>query len=364
MHSLDCSYFWPGWGSCKGPVIHMNKRWSSTIMRRIWSCVLICLSFGHGTAQKVCAREDSSWVLVCILKLSVGAYQLWATPLAHAIWWCSLVWPDWESYGVHAGGMILFNPNATQHLPTAVNAAFLATLYADYLKAADVPVLECGPNWYSPEVLRNFSRSQVHFPKSYPCRAPLEFVVLLGGALVFDDCRESSVVLTLSLGSHVGRLRAWKESLEDELRCGIQRKISFTTPSPSSLHPRWWQELQLRTRVAVEGPQFSQSTCPSRRLGWRSRHSGSLHWFAQELHSEWAHYCQQRGPRGGSCCTVHDADRNPRAHRPPLYLLCDPCVCPFSSTSSRALGTLIFLIPVIRTQHDTWFDLYKYKRYS
>jgi hypothetical protein len=66
--------------------------------------------------------------------------------------------------GFHAGGLIIFNPNATQHLPAAANAAFLATLYADYLKAADVPVVECGPNWFSPDVLRNFSRTQVHIP--------------------------------------------------------------------------------------------------------------------------------------------------------------------------------------------------------
>lgn len=71
--------------------------------------------------------------------------------------------PQFRTWNRTKGGMILFNPNATQHLPTAVNAAFLATLYADYLKAADVPVLECGPNWYSPEVLRNFSRSQVDY---------------------------------------------------------------------------------------------------------------------------------------------------------------------------------------------------------
>lgn len=67
---------------------------------------------------------------------------------------------------VYAGGLILFNPNATQHLPAAVNAAFLATLYADYLKAAGVPVIQCGPNWFPPDALRNFSRSQV-LPNSF-----------------------------------------------------------------------------------------------------------------------------------------------------------------------------------------------------
>lgn len=68
-----------------------------------------------------------------------------------------------EVDGVLAGGLVLINPNATQHLPAAVNAAFLAALYADYLKAADVPAIECGPDMFSPDVLRDFSRSQVDF---------------------------------------------------------------------------------------------------------------------------------------------------------------------------------------------------------
>ena len=65
--------------------------------------------------------------------------------------------------GFYAGGLIIFNPDTSQHLPAAANAAYLATLYADYLKAADIPVAECGSNWFSPELLRNFSRTQVHY---------------------------------------------------------------------------------------------------------------------------------------------------------------------------------------------------------
>ncbi|KAG0617382.1 hypothetical protein M758_5G185800 [Ceratodon purpureus] len=71
--------------------------------------------------------------------------------------------PQFQTFPRTDGGLIIFNRNATQHLPAAANAAFLATLYADYLKAADVPVIQCGPNWFSPDVLRNFSQTQVDY---------------------------------------------------------------------------------------------------------------------------------------------------------------------------------------------------------
>ncbi|KAG0581416.1 hypothetical protein KC19_4G249800 [Ceratodon purpureus] len=71
--------------------------------------------------------------------------------------------PQFKTFNRTAGGLILLNPNATQHLPAAVDAAFLATLYADYLTAADIPVLECGPYWFSTDVLRNFSKTQVNY---------------------------------------------------------------------------------------------------------------------------------------------------------------------------------------------------------
>jgi len=53
------------------------------------------------------------------------------------------------------------NHGAPQPLQYSVNAAFLATLYSDYLDAADTPGWYCGPNFYSTSVLRDFARSQV-----------------------------------------------------------------------------------------------------------------------------------------------------------------------------------------------------------
>jgi endoglucanase len=60
-----------------------------------------------------------------------------------------------------AGGLIQLNHGGPQPLQYAVNAAFLASLYADYLEAADTPGWYCGPNFYTTEVLRKFARSQV-----------------------------------------------------------------------------------------------------------------------------------------------------------------------------------------------------------
>nr|XP_024398372.1 endoglucanase 25-like [Physcomitrium patens]XP_024398373.1 endoglucanase 25-like [Physcomitrium patens]XP_024398375.1 endoglucanase 25-like [Physcomitrium patens]XP_024398376.1 endoglucanase 25-like [Physcomitrium patens]XP_024398377.1 endoglucanase 25-like [Physcomitrium patens]PNR37396.1 hypothetical protein PHYPA_020505 [Physcomitrium patens] len=85
--------------------------------------------------------------------------------------------PQFEIFHRTKGGLVLINPNATQHLPAAVNAAFLAALYADYLKAADVPAIECGPDMFSPDVLRDFSRSQVDYVLG---KNPLNMSYLVG----------------------------------------------------------------------------------------------------------------------------------------------------------------------------------------
>lgn len=53
------------------------------------------------------------------------------------------------------------NHGRPQPLQYVVNAAFLATLYSDYLEAADTPGWYCGPNFYSTEVLRDFAKTQV-----------------------------------------------------------------------------------------------------------------------------------------------------------------------------------------------------------
>ncbi|KAJ0988738.1 hypothetical protein J5N97_007094 [Dioscorea zingiberensis] len=59
------------------------------------------------------------------------------------------------------GGLILLKrPRPLQY---AVNAAFLAKLYADYMNASNVPGWYCGPNFISVNDLRSFAASQVKY---------------------------------------------------------------------------------------------------------------------------------------------------------------------------------------------------------
>ncbi|KAJ8639302.1 hypothetical protein MRB53_015996 [Persea americana] len=61
------------------------------------------------------------------------------------------------------GGMIQLNHGRPQPLQYVANAAFLASLFADYLNATGVPGWFCGPNYFSSDVLRRFATSQVDY---------------------------------------------------------------------------------------------------------------------------------------------------------------------------------------------------------
>lgn len=60
------------------------------------------------------------------------------------------------------GGLIQLNHGRPQPLQYVANAAFVASLFSDYLETADTPGWYCGPTFYSIEVMRDFARSQVH----------------------------------------------------------------------------------------------------------------------------------------------------------------------------------------------------------
>ncbi|GAU44620.1 hypothetical protein TSUD_378980 [Trifolium subterraneum] len=72
---------------------------------------------------------------------------------------CSYL-PVFTSFNRTKGGLIQLNHGRPQPLQYVVNAAFLATLYSDYLEAADTPGWYCGPNFFSTEKLRDFARTQ------------------------------------------------------------------------------------------------------------------------------------------------------------------------------------------------------------
>jgi hypothetical protein len=68
-----------------------------------------------------------------------------------------------------AGGMIQLNHGRPQPLQYVANAAFLASLYVDYLNATRVPGLNCGPKFISLDLLRSFATSQVAFSSESFC---------------------------------------------------------------------------------------------------------------------------------------------------------------------------------------------------
>ncbi|KAG6512635.1 endoglucanase 12-like [Zingiber officinale] len=61
------------------------------------------------------------------------------------------------------GGLVQLNHGRPQPLQYVVNAAFLSSLYADYLDAANVPGYYCGPYYLSTDNLRSFARAQVNY---------------------------------------------------------------------------------------------------------------------------------------------------------------------------------------------------------
>ncbi|KAH0727012.1 hypothetical protein KY284_002877 [Solanum tuberosum] len=75
---------------------------------------------------------------------------------------CSYL-PIFTSFNRTKGGLIQLNHGRPQSLQYVVNAAFLATLFSDYLAAADTPGWYCGPNFYSTDVLRKFAETQIDY---------------------------------------------------------------------------------------------------------------------------------------------------------------------------------------------------------
>lgn len=66
-----------------------------------------------------------------------------------------------------AGNLVMFNYGNVAPLQYTAAAAFIASLFADYLITADIPVWQCGPEFYSADVLKEFAQSQVCFSRYY-----------------------------------------------------------------------------------------------------------------------------------------------------------------------------------------------------
>ncbi|KAK3189153.1 hypothetical protein Dsin_028714 [Dipteronia sinensis] len=61
------------------------------------------------------------------------------------------------------GGLIQLNHGRPQPLPYVANAAFLASLFVDYMNAAGAPGFFCGPNFISLDMLQRFATSQMDY---------------------------------------------------------------------------------------------------------------------------------------------------------------------------------------------------------
>lgn len=57
--------------------------------------------------------------------------------------------------------MIMLNHGKPQNLQYVANAAFLASLFVDYMNATGVPGLNCGPDYVPLSTIRKFATSQV-----------------------------------------------------------------------------------------------------------------------------------------------------------------------------------------------------------
>ncbi|KAJ9171756.1 hypothetical protein P3X46_015075 [Hevea brasiliensis] len=75
---------------------------------------------------------------------------------------CSYL-PVFPTFNRTKGGMIQLNHGRPQPLQYVVNAAFLATLYSDYLEGELISGWQCGPEFYTNEALRDFARSQIDY---------------------------------------------------------------------------------------------------------------------------------------------------------------------------------------------------------
>ncbi|KAK0579148.1 hypothetical protein LWI29_021797 [Acer saccharum] len=60
-------------------------------------------------------------------------------------------------------GMIQLNHGRPQPLPYVANAAFLASLFVDYMNATGAPGFFCGPNFVSLDMLQRFATSQMDY---------------------------------------------------------------------------------------------------------------------------------------------------------------------------------------------------------
>ncbi|KAI4305587.1 hypothetical protein L6164_028945 [Bauhinia variegata] len=70
---------------------------------------------------------------------------------------------NYQVFNWTRGGLIQLNHGQPQSLQYAANAAFLASLFADYMITINVPGWNCGPDFIKTDVLKEFATSQMDY---------------------------------------------------------------------------------------------------------------------------------------------------------------------------------------------------------
>ncbi|KAI3713780.1 hypothetical protein L1987_72366 [Smallanthus sonchifolius] len=75
---------------------------------------------------------------------------------------CSYL-PQYQAFNWTQGGLIELSQGRPQNLQYVVNAVFMASLYADYLEAANIPDYYCSTTFIPLNMLRDFATSQMDY---------------------------------------------------------------------------------------------------------------------------------------------------------------------------------------------------------
>ncbi|KAK2649584.1 hypothetical protein Ddye_017073 [Dipteronia dyeriana] len=124
---------------------------------------------------------------------------------------CSYL-PGFPNFSRTPGGLIQLNHGKPGTLQYVVNAAFLTTLYTDYLEALNTPGMYCGPTFHENKDLRSFAKTQMDYILG---KNPRRMSYVVG----FDDRfpqhvlhRGASIPKNKKTSCHAGQ--KWRDSLK------------------------------------------------------------------------------------------------------------------------------------------------------
>jgi hypothetical protein len=211
-----------------------------------------------------------------------------------------MYFPKFAAFNFTKGGMALFNHGKGQPLQYVVANSFLASLYADYMEAVNVPGWYCGPNFMTTNDLRDFAKSQVSTNFLAQAADCISLTVMA------SDCCSTS--------DRAAQLHSWGQPEEDELRGGVRQEVPAAPAPPGRIHAEKRCQVLLHRRVQVARLQEGGPEPAHWRHGRRPRQERRVQGLAQQLRAERADAGGQRRTRGGA--GVHHQQRQGyRRHR-------------------------------------------------